>query len=157
MARVMIAFDGTPLDARLATTAQRLFGETAEYLAVNVQHTHHDGVTDRMYEPLPVGYGGVYPYRVPHLYVSDPDAASQEAVRQARSAAESAHLDPTAVIGGAGEPDEVILRAADQHRIDVIVIGTHDRGWWARLVRPSVSEGVVDDSPIPVLLVRDPD
>lgn len=47
-----------------------------------------------------------------------------------------------------------ILRDAQQHDIDLIVMGTHGRGFTAHLLLGSVAEKVVRKAPCPVLTVR---
>jgi nucleotide-binding universal stress UspA family protein len=36
----------------------------------------------------------------------------------------------------------------------VIVIGSHDRGWFSKLFTPSVSSALVREADIPVLITR---
>ena len=55
-----------------------------------------------------------------------------------------------------GEPDAVILRVAEQLRCDLIVIGTHGRKGFERLMIGSVAERVVRQSSCPVLTVQVP-
>jgi nucleotide-binding universal stress UspA family protein len=47
-----------------------------------------------------------------------------------------------------------IVRAARSERADVIVMGTHGRGGFAKLLLGSVAERVVATAPCPVLTVR---
>jgi nucleotide-binding universal stress UspA family protein len=51
---------------------------------------------------------------------------------------------------------DVILAQARKVRADVIVLGTHGRRGFRRVVMGSDAEAVVRDSRIPVLLVRGP-
>lgn len=53
-----------------------------------------------------------------------------------------------------GPPFVSILRYAREHDIDLIVMGTHGRGFTAHLLLGSVAEKVVRKSPCPVLTVR---
>ena len=53
-----------------------------------------------------------------------------------------------------GEPAPVIVRLAETHHCNTIVMGTHGRGAVASLVLGSVAARVVHLSPIPVLLVH---
>lgn len=153
MTRILIAVDGSDLDHVSVTTAHRLFGDDAQYLAVNVS----DEPTPRTaYVSVP--YGFVYPY---HEEVStSPDSAGNPVHRAedvARRAAEEAGLENVEVIGEVGDAAEVIVAAAARNGCDVIVVGSHDRGWLSRLVHPSVSGEVVHTSTIPVLVVKPPE
>jgi len=53
-----------------------------------------------------------------------------------------------------GEPADAIVRAAEDGKADVLVLGTHGRGGVARLVLGSVAARVVATAPCPVLTVR---
>ena len=51
---------------------------------------------------------------------------------------------------------EVIVREAKKWKADLIVMGTHGRRGFTRLVLGSDAEGVLRSSPVPVLMVRSP-
>jgi nucleotide-binding universal stress UspA family protein len=53
-----------------------------------------------------------------------------------------------------GEPVDMILRAAEETKSDVIVVGTHGRTALARLLLGSVAESVLRKAPCPVLTVK---
>lgn len=55
-----------------------------------------------------------------------------------------------------GVPHAEIIRYVDDYDIDLIVMGTHGRGFVAHAVMGSVAEKVVRHAPCPVLTVRDP-
>jgi nucleotide-binding universal stress UspA family protein len=50
-----------------------------------------------------------------------------------------------------------IVRYAKERNIDLIVMGTHGRGFVAHLLMGSVAESVVRNAPCPVLTVRHPE
>ncbi len=52
-----------------------------------------------------------------------------------------------------GSPDQEILNKAKEWNADLIVVGSHGRGFWGRLLG-SVSNGVVHHAPCSVLVVR---
>lgn len=52
-----------------------------------------------------------------------------------------------------GEPEKVIIDHADEHDIDVIVMGTHSRTGLSHFVLGSVTESVVRHAKCPVLTV----
>lgn len=56
-----------------------------------------------------------------------------------------------------GTPVDEINRAVDDHRIDLIVMGTHGRTGIRHLMAGSVAERVVRSSKVPVLTIRHPD
>ena len=53
-----------------------------------------------------------------------------------------------------GEPGEAILEAAAAEEADMIVLGSHGRGAIGRLLLGSVSERVVRQAVVPVVVVR---
>lgn len=55
-----------------------------------------------------------------------------------------------------GKPSVEIVRYADDHRADLIVMGTHGRTGVPHLVIGSVAESVVRGAHCPVLTVREP-
>jgi nucleotide-binding universal stress UspA family protein len=156
MTRVMIAVDGSELDQPLASTAHRLFGDDAQYWAVNVRHQTDEAAAPvsttfpAMYGGSFIGFGTVYPYLAPDPYdvrvteVSDAGDVGEGQV----GATDGTDL------AEAGDPPEAILRAAHANDVDVIVVGDHDRSWWSKLIEPAVSDELIDRSEIPVLVVR---
>ena len=52
-----------------------------------------------------------------------------------------------------GAPDQQIVEKAKEWKADLIVVGSHGRGFWGRLLG-SVSTGVIHHAPCSVLVVR---
>jgi nucleotide-binding universal stress UspA family protein len=55
-----------------------------------------------------------------------------------------------------GEPAEEIIRFAKEENVDMIVMGTHGRTGFSRLLMGSVTEQVVRGAPCPVLTIKQP-
>lgn len=53
-----------------------------------------------------------------------------------------------------GRPAEMILSAAGQLGADLIIMGSHGRGFWGRLTLGSVSDAVVHHAACSVLIVK---
>ena len=53
-----------------------------------------------------------------------------------------------------GRPSRVIVEYAEEHDVDVIVMGSHGRKGVSRILLGSVAETVVRRSPVPVTVVR---
>jgi nucleotide-binding universal stress UspA family protein len=159
MTRVLVAVDDTEGSVHAAEIAHRLFGEDAEYLAVNVTNIV-DLAAIPWYgagwgSPYAAPYGAVWAYRSD--VTLDPEGIAdgeQTAEAQAREVADESGLQGAEAVGEEGDPAEAVLRAADEHHVDVIVVGTHERGWFDRLVRPSVSKEIVKQAKVPVLIVH---
>ncbi len=62
-----------------------------------------------------------------------------------------------AVLETSDRPAEAIVHYAAEHRIDLIIMGTHGREGFAHLLMGSVAETVVRSAPCPVLIVRHPE
>jgi nucleotide-binding universal stress UspA family protein len=54
----------------------------------------------------------------------------------------------------AGAPDQVLVEAARGWRADLIVIGSHGRGFWGRMLLGSITDSLVHHAPCSVLVVR---
>jgi nucleotide-binding universal stress UspA family protein len=65
------------------------------------------------------------------------------------------HAEATVITSAA--PAQTILAYATDHKIDLIVVGTHGRSGLARLFMGSVAQHVVRLAPCPVLTVRHPE
>jgi len=85
------------------------------------------------------------------------DALREEgktAVETVETAAETADVDTeTAVVEGTVHRS--ILDYAEEHDVDLIVMGTHGRRGIDRYLLGSVTERIVRSAPVPVLTVRD--
>ena len=110
-----------------------------------------------------VGFGTAYPYIAPDPHrvrsgSGDDDAgvaldAEERADATAEAAVDEAGIPDAERVAEFGDPPEAILDAARRHRIDVVVVGDHDRSWWSRLFAPAVGSEVIDRAGIPVLVV----
>jgi len=165
MTHVLIAVDDTDTSVRAAGTAHRLFGDDARYTVINVsQHSPviwgDDALRSGMVYPLALpgaGVIGAIPFTVQSSSV-DPDQAANDvlddAERRADVIARDAGIDTAEAIGDTGDVASAIIAAAHDHGADVIVVGTHDRGWFGRLFTGSVSSDLIRESDVPVLIAR---
>src|SRR5215203_5081259 len=151
MTRVLVAVDDSESSVHAADTAHRLFGDDAEYLAVNVTN-----VVDLAAVPwygagwgapyaAPPPYGAVWAYRREEAVGADGQPVDGEGVAEAtaRELADQSGLQGAEAVGEEGDPALAVLRAAEEHDVDVIVVGTEERGWLDRFLRPSVSKEIV--------------
>lgn len=171
MTRVLIAVDDTESSVRAADVASHIFGKDAEYLAVNVVEADSAAVEPPWWggawgAAYPAAHGAVWP--LPALVGSraptrgDPDdtpvhGAIRVAEGTASRAVTESDVDTADAVGEVGDPADVITAAAQEWSADVIVVGTHDRSWFDRLLNPSVSKEVLEHSRVPVLVVPPPD
>jgi nucleotide-binding universal stress UspA family protein len=80
--------------------------------------------------------------------------ARQYLTRLAETLADSRVVVRHRVIEAADAVAKVILDTARHEQADLIALGTHAKAGVARLVLGSVSEEILESSPIPVLLVH---
>lgn len=159
MTRVLVAVDESEGSVRAAETAHRLFGDDADYLAVNVTNVV-DLATIPWYgagwgAPYAAPYGAVWAYRSD--VAVDPTGSAdgeQMATTHAREVAEESGLPGAEAVGEEGDPATAVLRAAVERDVDVIVVGSEHRGWLDRVLRPSVSKEIVKHAGVPVLVVH---
>jgi len=156
MTRVLIAVDGTSSDRLIVTQTHDLFGDDAEYVLLNVRR-------DPMMiaaTTIGVGMSAMVPAGdLRTAYGEDVDSLQSEAdlaTETARDVARDTHLDDATVVGEIGLEPDAILSAADEFKVDVIAVGDHDRGWFSRLMSPSVTSAVTERAHVPVLVVRIP-
>lgn len=158
--RVLIAIDDFREGERIAATAHRLFGSDAEYLVMNVgQEAQPVGVGWSG-----MGWGAAYPMALPlpvapvaetNLWSGSMTAAKERAAARAGEVVEAANLGgATEAIGEVGDPAVAIPRAAEDHDVDVVVVGSHERSWFSRLFTVDVAGEVLRDARRPVLVVR---
>jgi len=56
-----------------------------------------------------------------------------------------------------GAPDRTVLEIAKEWKPNLIVVGSHGRGFWGRLTLGSVSDSIIHHAPCSVLVVRKTD
>jgi nucleotide-binding universal stress UspA family protein len=104
-----------------------------------------------------VGYGVVYPFPEAPAGVASPELveeARQQAVLTAQETVLDAGLERAVPLAAVGEVVSEISRAAEEHDVALIVVGSHDKGAFRRLITGSVSTTLVHEAPRPVLVVR---
>ena len=142
---ILLATDGSPASTRAAQ------------LAVDLARTHGARLT-ALYV--------VDPY--PYLGIGEANPLGFQAYMSAAYAhAAQAHSSVAALCGQGGAPVDLQLRRAeDMHasdgilqtakdeKADLIVVGSHGRTGFSRLMLGSIAARVVSQSPIPVLVAR---
>lgn len=165
MTHVLIAVDRSDEAEGVVRAAHRLFGDRADYSLLNV-------VDDStvLWGADALAWGAVYPLAVavpatldgsPYALGAERTGSSDEPTAEARGASHARDVATAADLQGAetlGESGRdvaaAVLDAARRQSADVIVVGSHPRGWLSRLVSPSTSAEITRHSDIPVLLVH---
>ena len=66
---------------------------------------------------------------------------------------DTSDLSVAEIVGESGDPASLILATAQDRDASMIVVGTHDRNWLARLFHPSVSQAILQDARRPILIM----
>jgi nucleotide-binding universal stress UspA family protein len=169
MTHVLIAVDDSEASIKTARTAYALFGDTASYILVNVANQSPliwggDALVWGIGYPIvmaPTGDVALSPSASgPAGSTNDAAAAEvdnapiEAAIQVARDVAGEAAIPNPQIVGEVGDPATAIINAAHHHQADVIVIGSHDRSWFSKLLTPSITGAVVREADIPVLITR---
>ena len=165
MTKILIAVDESDEAVIAVESAHKLFGDDASYFVMNVNHglssaPFADGSISPIVPPY-TGAMGMTPMQPVPLadtprssHETGQEVAAREADGVAADVAQKASLGSAATIGQVGDPAESILEAARTHDIDVIVVGSHERTWFKRLLSGSVADQVIKHATIPVLVVK---
>ena len=139
---VLIAVDETAESLHAVTVARHLFGDDASYTVVSI------GAPSRHVVALdPIG-GTTYDVDT----IAAPDPA--EPVRVAEHAANVGGLAAADIAGEIGQPGPQLCQLALDRSADVIVVGSHERGFLSRLLDPPVQTYLLHHAPCPVLVAR---
>lgn len=140
--KILVPLDGSKLAEKAIPYATELCKGHTEVTLLQVVHI-----------PLPLAAPDVS-MAVP---MPDPQELRQEALEYLENIAEELRQDGINIKTAAIEQDvtaDAIVNYAKEHDIDLIVMTTHGRSGFSRLVFGSVAESVVRQAPCPVLLIR---
>lgn len=144
--KVLVATDGTQTAMEAARVALGLLREGAQIVLVTVVQDYED--------PMDMAGGFEGPLLTPEEAEEEyqrQQAEGQTALEHARAALgqeAEVRLVPTDT-----DPGHAIVATANELHPDLIVLGSHEKGFFLRLITGSVSEYVVRHAPCPVLVV----
>ena len=154
MERILVPLDGSPLAEEALSHAKRLAaGFSGTIFLVRVVPTAQQLAAASFASAS--GMQGVPPIdidsmdKVVALQIDEARAYLTEVARKMQS--EGVHAEWEVREGAA--PD-VIIETAREKRIDAIVISSHGRSGFGRLVFGSVADRVIRDSGIPVMVIK---
>ncbi len=160
--RVLVAVDDGETSRRAARVARTLFGEHADYWVVSV------GDPDLvLWRDMPMAWGVPYPVMLmggaegeifgdrPGVGPHGPEETdnAERARETAQLVADDVALPDATPLGATGDPAAQIKHVADEHDVDVIVVGWHESTWWKRIIEPSVPKEILRHVDRPVLVV----
>jgi nucleotide-binding universal stress UspA family protein len=151
-ATVLIAVDDDEGGQRAAAAAAALFGPEAHYRFAHVARPIP------MTPPGAYGPAGMAPVGFAPVDIGRDEGEIRESAASVASlAATEAGLPSATSVGLLGEPADALIDEATSCGAAAIVVSAHDRGWIERLFHHSVRSDIVRMSPVPVLVVPDPD
>lgn len=145
-----MAVDESDAASKVASFVNAFFqGLDVEVVAVNA------GSVPVYWHPPGAMPGAVFAWPYPTVAepVADEDVR-EAALRHGEEAIERSGLEFDEEVVQLGDPADVIRDAAVEHAVDLIVVGSHHRGFLERLLGGSVSRELVSDAPVPVLVVQ---
>jgi nucleotide-binding universal stress UspA family protein len=144
---VLVPLDGSPFGEAALDQAVAVLGQVATLHLLRVVEFPVIPLGGPVEPGLPLNYGLVAEYT---------DATRDEATQylQALQTKLAERGQTVTVEVRDGRVVDEILAAAGEQRADIIAMATRGRGGVGRLVFGSVAEGVLHESPLPLLLVR---
>jgi nucleotide-binding universal stress UspA family protein len=101
-------------------------------------------------EEPPVAYGGG------EMYYGMPEPATEDLKKMLEDIKPTDPEVPYEHHLITGDPSTAVAKLADSEGVDLIVMGTHGRTGFSRLLMGSVAEAVVRRAPCPVLTYKEP-
>lgn len=148
--KILIATDGSDFSRQAVETACDLFaGKSGE---------HHISIISA-YEP--VVYTGTEPFTVSAEYIQEmtnigceqSSGFAEEAEKMIRRRFTGSDDQVTCLVVH-DSPEKAIIEEAERWHADLIVVGSHGRGFWGRTFLGSTSDRVFRHAPCSVLVVR---
>lgn len=132
--RVLVPFDLTPVSERAVKFALEEYADdpSAEIYAVHFNKTKHGTVEDII-------------NRTVEEFAEEKEFTEGELVVEVEKRDEN--VDESSTAG------DLILQYLQEHDVDHIVMGQHNRPWYKNIIKDSASEKVTDESSVPVTLV----
>ena len=143
--KVLIAVDDDAPSREALAFAERLVSDRDEVVVLNV--TSYAELVPFTGDPFGAGIGAV---ALDPTSLAELDDRAEKLVE--RTADELGAK--TDVVVEHGSPGERICATAAEHGIELIILGSHERGAFGRFMHGSVSDYVVHHAPCPVLVVR---
>ena len=145
--RVLIATDGSSFsNAAIEESCRFIRPEETEICVVSSYEDAYPIAAE------PFAISAEYYQKVEDAVVEQTNANIERAVRMIRDrfAGRQVHVSTELL---RGSPERQIIEKAKDWDADLIVVGSHGRGFWGRLLG-SVSNGIVHHAPCSVLVVR---
>lgn len=147
--KILVATDGSEFGESAVTECCRLI-ELGVASSVTVI-TIYEAQVPMPAEPLAIS--AEHYQRLDAMANERAKAIASDAAAKIREAAGDPNFG-VATIVDVGRPAQKIVESATDIGAEIVVVGSHGRGFWGRLTLGSVSDSVVHHSPCSVLVVR---
>jgi nucleotide-binding universal stress UspA family protein len=139
----------------LVPTDFSAYADCALEYAITLASTLHARVT--LLHVLSTVYWGTgdVPWALPATFLEELEAATQQSLEPLLQRVRAAGLEGKALVAY-GSPFAGIIAMAQDHNVDLIVMGSHGRTGLQHMLLGSVAERVVRLAPCPVLVTRGP-
>lgn len=148
--KIIIATDGSEFSRQAIETAGDLFAGNND--------EHHIKIISA-YDPFI--YVGPEPFTISAEYIEEMAKIGREQAKKIVDEAENiirsrftGSDDQVTTIVVTDSPDKAIIEEAERWHADLIVVGSHGRGFWSRTLLGSTSDRVLHHAPCSVLVVR---
>ena len=137
-AKILVPIDFSPITKSVVSWAASLARDRqASLILLHVQEPIADGLAGEMCLPMPLAENPGLRRALLEILPDDPTIRCEHRL----------------LLGAA---PEAILTLAEEEGVDLIVMGSHGRGWLGRLLMGSVAECVMRHATCPVLVVKPP-
>jgi nucleotide-binding universal stress UspA family protein len=143
--KVLIAIDDDDSSREALQFAERMVSADDDVLVLNV--ANYPGLVPMAGDPFGAGMGAA---ALDPVSLGEIDQRAEQLVK-ATVGDLDAHSEGVVEHGA---PGERICAVATEHEIELIILGSHERGAFGRFLHGSVSDFVVHHAPCPVLVVR---
>ena len=147
--KVLIAVDDDKPSREALAFAERLLTERDEVVVLNV--TSYSELVPFSGDPFGAGIGAV---ALDPTSLAELDDRAEQLVERTAEEIDAIKDVKTDVLVEHGSPGERICSTAADHGIELIILGSHERGAFGRFMHGSVSDYCVHHAPCPVLVVR---
>jgi nucleotide-binding universal stress UspA family protein len=102
-------------------------------------------------EPLDISISPEFSQELKHSSHKKAQEFAEQAAARIREYFPTINLTTQVSIG---EPDRILIETAREWEADLIVIGSHGRGFWGRMLLGSITNSLAHYAPCSVLVVR---
>lgn len=145
--KILIAADGSDYSRHAVEECCRLFGEKKD-LQIKIV-TVFENIYPLMGEPFALS--GDYYQQFEDESKAQAEKIAGDGAKIVRERVPAADVS-TEILRGV--PEREIVETAKKFRPEMIVVGSHGRGFWGRLTLGSVSDAIIHHAPCSVLVVR---